>query len=128
MPVSPALTLIDRPAGRIRPELESLRAVLASRGNPQLAYSSFLIVGTNGKGSTAAMLEAICRAHGLHTGLFTSPHLVQVAERVRLDGAPVDDEVLGAAVGLFDDHPDLTYFETLAAAAAFAENRGGYPA
>ncbi len=117
MPVSPALNLVKRPAGRIRPELESLGAVLASHGNPQLAYPSVLIVGTNGKGSTAAMLEAVFRAHGLRTGLFTSPHLVRVEERVRLDGAPVDERVLADAIRLFDDSPDLTYFETLAAAA-----------
>jgi dihydrofolate synthase/folylpolyglutamate synthase len=117
MPVSPALTLNNRPAGRIRPELESLREVLASRGNPQLAYPSVLIVGTNGKGSTAAMLEAVFRAHRIRTGLFTSPHLVRVEERVRLDGVPVDERILARAIGRFDDSPDLTYFETLAAAA-----------
>lgn len=64
-----------------------------------------------------AMLEAILRAHGLKTGLFTSPHLVRVEERVRLNGVPVTGLRLAATVGNFDDFPDLTYFETLAAAA-----------
>jgi dihydrofolate synthase/folylpolyglutamate synthase len=63
------------------------------------------------------MLEAILRAHGLKTGLFTSPHIVRVEERVRLNGAAVAVPRLAAAVGQFDDFPDLTYFETLAAAA-----------
>jgi dihydrofolate synthase/folylpolyglutamate synthase len=117
MPVSPPLNLSQRPAGRIRPELESLGEVLAARGNPQLAYPSVLIVGTNGKGSTAAMLEAVFRAHGLYTGLFTSPHLVRVEERVRLGGVAVDEQVLADAISVFDDSPDLTFFETLTAAA-----------
>jgi dihydrofolate synthase/folylpolyglutamate synthase len=63
------------------------------------------------------MLEAILRAHGLKTGLFTSPHLVRVEERVRLNGAPVAGPQLAATIGRFDEFPDLTYFETLAAAA-----------
>jgi dihydrofolate synthase/folylpolyglutamate synthase len=109
--------LARRPSGRIRPELDSLREVLAGRGSPQLTYPSILIVGTNGKGSTAAMLEAILRAHDLRTGLFTSPHLVRVEERVRLNGTPVAAEQLATAIQLFDDAPDLTYFETLAAGA-----------
>jgi dihydrofolate synthase/folylpolyglutamate synthase len=117
MSVAPALKLSDRPTGRIRPELDGLRSVLADCGDPQLDYPSILIVGTNGKGSTAAMLEAVFRAHGFATGLFTSPHLVRVEERVQLNGVPVDSTVLETHIGLFDASPDLTYFETLAAAA-----------
>jgi dihydrofolate synthase/folylpolyglutamate synthase len=117
MPVPPPLTLIDRPAGRIRPELDSLREVFTSLGDPQLNYPSVLVVGTNGKGSTAALLEAIFRAHDLRTGLFTSPHLLRVEERVRIDGVPVAEGVLGEAISLLDRFPDLTYFETLTAAA-----------
>jgi dihydrofolate synthase/folylpolyglutamate synthase len=125
MPVTPALNLGIRPRGRIRPELESLRRVLAGLGNPQLAFPSILIVGTNGKGSTAVMLEAILRAHGLRTALFTSPHLVRVEERVRLDFEPVDGALLGEHIGRLDEFPDLTYFETLTAAAftVFSESR-----
>lgn len=117
MPVPPPLTLIDRPAGRIRPELDSLREVLEALGNPQLNYPSVLVVGTNGKGSTAALLEGIFRAHDLTTGLFTSPHLVRVEERVRIDGVPVAEGILREAIGLLNPFPDLTYFETLTAAA-----------
>lgn len=117
MPVPPPLTLIDRPAGRIRPQLENLRQVLSERGNPQLDFPSILIVGTNGKGSTAALLEAMLRAHELTTGLFTSPHLVRVEERIRIGGLPVDSQVLERHLRVFDADPDLTYFETLTAAA-----------
>ena len=117
MSVTPALILENRPQGRIRPELESLREALAEGGNPQLDFPSILVVGTNGKGSTAAMVEAVLRAHELRTGLFTSPHLVRVEERIRLNGAPIDESVLREHLGRFDDFPDLTYFETLTATA-----------
>jgi dihydrofolate synthase/folylpolyglutamate synthase len=125
MPVTSALILRNRPRGRIRPELDSLRKVLAEIGHPQLDFPSILVVGTNGKGSTAAMLEAILRAHNLRTGLFTSPHLVRVEERVRLNGRPVDETVLRGHIDRFDGFPDLTYFETLTAAAfaIFSEMR-----
>jgi dihydrofolate synthase/folylpolyglutamate synthase len=117
MPVDAAVRLSGRPAGRIRPRLDELRRVLAAIDNPQLDFPSILIVGTNGKGSTAAMLDAVLRAHGLRTGLFTSPHLVRVEERVRLNGIPVDETPFESAIGRFDEFPDLTYFETLTAAA-----------
>jgi len=66
--------------------------VLAERlGNPQRAFPSAHIAGTNGKGSTAAMLESILRSAGFSTGLFTSPHLVRINERIRLDGEDIAD-------------------------------------
>jgi dihydrofolate synthase/folylpolyglutamate synthase len=117
MSIDVALKLSDRPAGRIRPRLDELRGALAQRGNPQLSFPSILIVGTNGKGSTAAMLEALLRNHGLRTGLFTSPHLLRAEERVRLNGVQVAESVLESTIGRFDDFPDLTYFETMTAAA-----------
>jgi len=125
MPVTPALILRNRPQGRIRPELDSLRRVLSERGDPQLDFPSILVVGTNGKGSTTAMLEAVLRAHDLRTGLFTSPHLIRVEERIRLQGAPVDPAILREHVRRFDDCPELTYFETLTAVAfaIFSEAR-----
>ena len=82
MPVTAAVILGDRPSGRIRPQLDSLRRALVAHAEPQRNFPSILVVGTNGKGSTAAMLEAVLRAHGLKTGLFTSPHLMRVTERV----------------------------------------------
>ncbi len=123
MPVAPALSLLRRPAGRIRPQLEDLKYVLEDLANPQQNFLSVLIVGTNGKGSTAAMLESILRSHGLVTGLYTSPHLVAVEERVRIDGEPVAIEEFNRHLARLDEFPDLTYFETLTAAAfsVFAE-------
>jgi len=117
MPVDAAVILENRPQGRIRPRLDVLRQVLAERGFPQLDFPSILVVGTNGKGSTAAMLDAVLRSHGLSTGLFTSPHLVRIEERVRLNGVPVDETVLESAITDLDEYPDLTYFETMTAAA-----------
>ena len=66
--------------------------VLAERlGHPQRAYPSVHIAGTNGKGTTAAMLDSILRAAGLRTGLYTSPHLERINERIRLDGEEIAD-------------------------------------
>jgi len=117
MPVSPALILRRRQAGRIRPQLDGLRRALGELGNPERDFSSILIVGTNGKGSTAAMLEAILRAHGVATGLYTSPHLVRVEERITVGGERVDEIELSRRLGRLDGFADLTYFETLTAAA-----------
>jgi len=127
MSVTPALRLEERQPGRIRPDFGILRAVLEELGSPHLAFRSVLVVGTNGKGSTAALLEAIVREHGLTTGLFTSPHLVRVEERVRLDGTPVDTALLAHQLDRLERYPDLTYFETITAAAfsIFAESGVG---
>jgi dihydrofolate synthase/folylpolyglutamate synthase len=76
-------------------KLERMHAALAMRGHPEDAYPAVHIAGTNGKGSTAAMLEAVLRAAGHRTGLYTSPHLVDFAERIRAGGRtiPHDDVV-----------------------------------
>jgi len=58
------------------------------------------------------MLEAVLRAHGVATGLYTSPHLIRVEERVQLDGRPVREAELGRRLALLDRFADLTYFET----------------
>ncbi len=72
--------------------LARISALTAACGQPQLQYPSVLIAGTNGKGSTAAMTFAIARAAGLHVGLYTSPHLVAITERMRIAaGAEVRD-------------------------------------
>jgi dihydrofolate synthase/folylpolyglutamate synthase len=117
MSVDVALKLSGRPAGRIRPQLDGLRRVLREMGNPQRDFSSILVVGTNGKGSTAAMLEGILRAHDLDTGLFTSPHLVRIEERIRLNGRPIEGSILSRELARLDDYPELTYFEALTAVA-----------
>ncbi len=103
--------------------------ILAERlGNPHRAYPCVHIAGTNGKGSTAAMLESILRAAGLRTGLYTSPHLERINERIRIAGESISDEEFAAAFtrlralieellasGTLRGHP--TYFECLTAMA-----------
>ena len=72
--------------------LSRILALTEASGQPQLQYPAVLIAGTNGKGSTAAMTFAIARAAGLRVGLYTSPHLVEITERIRLaEGAEVRD-------------------------------------
>src|SRR5216684_9343566 len=66
-------------------------------GQPQRAFQSVHIAGTNGKGSTAAMLDSILRAAGLRAGLYTSPHLERINERIRLDGKEISDQEFAAA-------------------------------
>jgi dihydrofolate synthase/folylpolyglutamate synthase len=117
------LSLARRRPGRIRPQLDRIRHALAELGQPQAALPSILVVGTNGKGSTAAMAESMLAAHGLAVGLYTSPHLVQVEERIRIRGTPIDRAELERHLEVLDRFPELTFFETLTAAAfvAFAE-------
>ena len=73
-------------------DLAHMRVLLDALGNPERRFASVLIAGTNGKGSTAATLASILRASGLKTGLYTSPHLLRVNERIQLDGSPISDD------------------------------------
>jgi dihydrofolate synthase / folylpolyglutamate synthase len=70
----------------IRPGLETIRALLAGLDHPERKFPAIHVTGSKGKGSTAAMAQAVLTAHGLKTGLFTSPHLASYRERVRIDG------------------------------------------
>src|SRR5580700_6052832 len=72
--------------------LENIKILADDLGGPQLAIPCVHIAGTNGKGSTAAMLESILRASGLRTGLYTSPHLKVINERIRINGENISDE------------------------------------
>jgi dihydrofolate synthase/folylpolyglutamate synthase len=72
--------------------LDEIRILLAALGDPQRRFASVLIAGTNGKGSTAATLASILTASGKRTGLYTSPHLARVNERIRLDRLEIDDD------------------------------------
>src|SRR5690349_13474799 len=72
--------------------LRNTELLLAALDNPQRALQSVQIAGTNGKGSTAAMLDSICRAAGIKTGLYTSPHLVSITERIRVSGEQISEE------------------------------------
>jgi len=109
-------------------DLRNISALADQLGNPHRAYPCVHIAGTNGKGSTAAMLDSILRSAGLRTGLYTSPHLVHINERLRVDGQEISDadfaeaftrvqaaiELLMASSKLAA-HP--TYFECLTAMA-----------
>src|SRR5437868_6137396 len=72
-------------------DLAHMRALAAAMGHPERRFAAVLIAGTNGKGSTAATLASIARAAGHRTGLYTSPHLVEVNERIRIDGELISD-------------------------------------
>src|SRR5712671_5877387 len=73
-------------------DLEHMRVLLAALGHPENRFHSVLVAGTNGKGSTAATLASILQASGLKTGLYTSPHLVRINERIRLNGEAISDD------------------------------------
>lgn len=107
--------------------LRGVRQALAQLGNPHEDLEVVHVAGTNGKGSVCAMVEAIARASGLRTGLYTSPHLCRYHERIRLDGAPIDDEHLARALApvLDDALPPLTFFETMTVAAFVAMRDAG---
>src|SRR5271166_2909053 len=83
--------------------LDRIRRVLNALGNPERAYRVVHVAGTNGKGSTCAMIEAGLRAAGVRTGLFTSPHLLEPTERIQVDGVPVTPEQFQRAFQIVHD-------------------------
>ncbi|MDR3153185.1 MAG: bifunctional folylpolyglutamate synthase/dihydrofolate synthase [Deltaproteobacteria bacterium] len=109
--------------------LDSMRAILARLGNPEAGGRYVHLAGTNGKGSTAAMIAAALSAAGLRTGLYTSPHLVTFRERIRVDGELMsEEEVIGLAgevwKGCDPEHPP-TFFEFVTAMAFLRFRRAG---
>jgi len=119
-----------------RPRLEPTRRAADLLGDPQRAYPVVHITGTNGKTTTARLVESILRAYGLRTGLLTSPHLVKLNERIMIDGEPISDETLVEqweqiqpqlamvdAELVANGEQELTFFEalTVLAFAAFAD-------
>ncbi len=104
----------------IRLGLDPLKELLEHFGNPQRTYKSILIAGTNGKGSVAAILSSILQKEGLKVGLFTSPHLVDFEERIRVEGVMIPREELCRLIDELrgGDDRDVTYFE-FATALAF---------
>ena len=117
-------------------DLAHIRVLLAALGHPENGFPTVLVAGTNGKGSTAATLASILQASGLKTGLYTSPHLVRINERIRLNGRPIADDDFAMLHDVVDRtaerlvgerdlpwHP--SFFETLTAMAFeyFARNR-----
>ncbi|MDL9979598.1 bifunctional folylpolyglutamate synthase/dihydrofolate synthase [Microbacterium sp. ASV49] len=114
----------------VQPRVERTQRLLDFLDNPQRTYRVVHVTGTNGKTSTSRMIESLLRAHGLRTGLFTSPHLERFTERIAVDGKPADDgavadawEELAPFVALVDaelatqDEAPLTFFELLTALA-----------
>jgi len=73
-------------------DLAHMRVLLSALGHPEHSFPAVLVAGTNGKGSTAATLASILQASGLKSGLYTSPHLVRINERIRLNGLPISDD------------------------------------
>jgi len=113
-------------------KLERMRALLGALGDPHTGVPMVHIAGSKGKGSACAMLEGALRSCGHTTGLFTSPHLVDVRERVRIGGRLIGREAFGAALSLcrdaareiVDDHGEPTYFEMITALGFTAFARG----
>lgn len=106
-------------------KLDRMRALLARLGNPHLRLRCIHIAGTKGKGSTSAMLASVLRTAGYRTGLFTSPHLSDIAERVQVDGVPISHSEIAArmsevarAVEAMEAHDPTqtpTFFEVITA-------------
>ncbi|KRF17722.1 dihydrofolate synthase [Nocardioides sp. Soil797] len=120
------------PETRLEPSLDRIRAFTELLGDPQTAYPVIHLTGTNGKTSTARMIDALLRAMNLRTGRFTSPHVEKMSERISIDGEPLDDETFVRAfndvapfthlVDADQPHP-LSFFETVVGMAfsAFAD-------
>ncbi len=117
-------------------DLAHMRALLAGLGNPEKKFPAVLIAGTNGKGSTAATLASILQASGLRTGLYTSPHLIRLNERIRINGDAITDDEFAllhdvvdrTAERLVNDgelpwHPSFFEMMTAIAFEHFAQNK-----
>ncbi|TNC46739.1 bifunctional folylpolyglutamate synthase/dihydrofolate synthase [Mumia zhuanghuii] len=120
------------PETKLEPSLERIRALCRLMGDPQNAYPVIQLTGTNGKSSTARMIDALLRELAVRTGRFTSPHLVSMTERVSIDGQPLSEELfveayadVAAYAQVVDDSQPvpLSYFEMMVglAYAAFAD-------
>jgi len=102
----------------IRPGLTRMRTILRALGNPHRAYRSIIVAGTNGKGSTCSTLASILDASGYRTGLYTSPHLVDIRERWMIGHTPVSEQTLVQAIEILRRASRTagikpTYFEAL---------------
>jgi dihydrofolate synthase/folylpolyglutamate synthase len=116
--------------------LRNIERLLEALGQPERAYPAVQIAGTNGKGSTAILLERMCRVAGITTGLYTSPHLISITERIRTGGLELQTEEFARLIGLVREQAERllaegelaarpTFFEHVTAAAlvAFSEAR-----
>lgn len=124
------------PEHKLRPRLEPTKRAVELLGDPQKSYRVIHVTGTNGKTSTSRIIERILREHGLRTGRFTSPHLINLNERIAIDGEPISNEILYEVFKdiepvldmvdqelLAQGEARLTFFEALAVLgfAAFAD-------
>ena len=124
--------IMSRPSERntTNLDLQRMKMILDIMGHPEQSFRVIHITGTNGKGSTARMTEAICRAYGMRTGLYTSPHLEHVNERIAIDGQQLSDDdfvdtwdQIKDLVAMVDmkmeelDKPKMSFFEVLTAMA-----------
>ena len=110
----------------LRPGLETMQMLLERLGHPERACAAIHIAGTNGKGSVAAMLDALLRSAGLRVGLYTSPHLLRFNERIRVNGAAIEDDALAGLFAALEPHlaavaeatgREATFFEVTTALA-----------
>ncbi|WP_133754421.1 bifunctional folylpolyglutamate synthase/dihydrofolate synthase [Naumannella halotolerans] len=123
------------PENRVAPSLARIQALCELLGDPQRSAPVIHLTGTNGKGSTAIMIDALLRSTGLRTGRFSSPHLRDVTERISIDGRPISQQRFAEIwadiepyVAMVDDQqldgvPQMTFFEVITAMAfaAFAD-------
>jgi dihydrofolate synthase/folylpolyglutamate synthase len=116
--------------------LRNTELLLNTLDNPERAFPSVQIAGTNGKGSTAAMLDSVCRAARIKCGLYTSPHLVSITERIRISGAEITREDFAACASVVREASEQllrdkqiealpTFFEQLTAIALLAFRNAG---
>jgi dihydrofolate synthase/folylpolyglutamate synthase len=115
-----------RGEGQVNPSNERMRALVDLLGDPQRSFRAIHLTGTNGKTSTARMIDELLRAFGVRTGRYTSPHLSQVTERIEVDGEPISDRTFVEAyrelvpyIELVDARFDvpLSFFEIITALA-----------
>lgn len=114
-----ALAVRDKELGLAR-----MQAACDRLGNPERAFEAVHVAGTNGKGTVCAFVASMSQASSKVTGLYTSPHLIRFAERIQINGVPLDDDSLNRHLGrVLDEAPELTFFETatLTAFLAFQE-------
>jgi len=102
--------------------LERTQFIMKSCGNPHANLPVIQVAGTNGKGSVCAILEKIFRDSGYKTGLFTSPHLVNVNERIRINGKPIENKKIESFINQYKhiiENNDITFFECMTAISAW---------
>lgn len=107
-------------AAAYKPGLENTLRLMAHVGNPHEQLRAIHVAGTNGKGSTSHLIAAALQVSGLRVGLFTSPHLVSLTERIRVNGTPIEEEEIADFIGqnkAFLDTIQPSFFETMTALA-----------